>query len=166
MKICHPWKNAALGCSFPSPKNAPGCVVHLKKIWQVTEKAALAAEPDSVKYSALVAYASTLTDTLLFILFVAVVMIEIRHLQPVYYLKVTRSPDGESRSYPVGQLSIQRTAVMVLQRYYTEFSIYNPYLERLPVSKARKGGSSFKFYDVDGVPNNSMQVCIYQDLHT
>lgn len=72
-----------------------------------------------------------------------------------------RSPDGESRAYAIGQLSIQRAAVWILQKYYTEFSIYNPYLERLPVSKSRKGGgSSFKFYDVDGVTNNTMQVGI------
>jgi hypothetical protein len=73
-------------------------------------------------------------------------------------LQVVRSPDGESRSYSVGQLSIQRAAVWVLEHYYTEFPIYNPYLERLPVSKSRKGGSSFKFYDVDGMNNSSMQV--------
>jgi len=71
---------------------------------------------------------------------------------------VVRSPDGESRAYSIGQLSIQRAAVWVLEHYYTEFPIYNPYLERLPVSKSRKGGSSFKFYDVDGMNNTSLQV--------
>lgn len=76
----------------------------------------------------------------------------------VLLLQVVRSPDGESRSYAVGQLSIQRAAVWILEKYYTEFSIYNPYLERLPVSKSsRKNSSSFKFYDVDGVANNSIQ---------
>ncbi|KAL0275962.1 UNVERIFIED_CONTAM: hypothetical protein PYX00_003659 [Menopon gallinae] len=127
-------------------------------IVQVTEQAALASEPDAVRYSSLVSYASSLTDTLLFILLVAVVLLEMRHLQPSYYVKVVRSPDGESRAYAIGQLSIQRAAVWILQKYYTEFSIYNPYLERLPVSKSRKGGgSSFKFYDVDGITNNTMQ---------
>jgi Strabismus protein. len=71
--------------------------------------------------------------------------------------QVTRSPDGDSKSYAIGQLSIQRAAVWVLQKYYTEFSIYNPYLEKLPVSKSKKNHShsSFKFYDVDGGFNNS-----------
>lgn len=82
-------------------------------------------------------------------------LIELRDRQPNYYLKVVRSPDGESRSYHIGQLSIQRAAVWVLQRYYTEFPIYNPYLEQAPISKSSKksaGGaiSSFKFYEVDG----------------
>lgn len=53
--------------------------------------------------------------------------------------------------------SIQRAAVWVLERYYTEFPIYNPYLERIPVSKARKASSSFKFYELDGVNNTSIQ---------
>lgn len=63
---------------------------------------------------------------------------------------MVRSPDGESRSYAIGQLSIQRAAVWVLEKYYTEFSVYNPYLERLPVSKSNRKQSSFKFYEVDG----------------
>ncbi|KAK9879219.1 hypothetical protein WA026_004064 [Henosepilachna vigintioctopunctata] len=127
-------------------------------IVQVTENAqAATSREEIVDYKALVAYASSLTDTLLFILFAAVVLIEIRHLQPIYYIKIVRSPDGISKSYAVGQLSIQRTAVWVLQKYYTEFPIYNPYLERIPVSKSRKTSTSFKFYEVDGVNNSSMQ---------
>ncbi|KAJ9584575.1 hypothetical protein L9F63_021085, partial [Diploptera punctata] len=122
-------------------------------IVQVTE----GATEEAIDYKSLVAYSSSLTDTLLFIHYIAVVLIEIRHLQPTYYIKVVRSPDGESRAYAIGQLSIQRAAVWVLEHYYTEFPIYNPYLERLPVSKSRKGGSSFKFYDVDGINNSSMQ---------
>ena len=89
-----------------------------------------------------------------------------------YYIKIVRSPDGESRGYAIGQLSIQRSAVWVLEKYYTDFPIFNPYLERLPVSgkyginpasnryagvqstmATPVGGqkNSFKFYDVDGL---------------
>lgn len=79
-------------------------------------------------------------------------LLELRDRQPVYYIKVVRSPDGESQSFTIGQLSIQRAAIWVLQQYYTRFSIYNPYLERIPMSKsAKKAISSFKFYEVDGV---------------
>lgn len=127
-------------------------------IVQVTETARAATTPEeSVDYKALVAYASSLTDTLLFIHYLAVVLVEIRHLQPTYYIKIVRSPDGESKAYSIGQLSIQRAAVWVLERYYTEFSVYNPYLERIPVSKSRKASSSFKFYEVDGVNNSAVQ---------
>lgn len=127
-------------------------------IVQVTETARAAITPEeSVDYKALVAYASSLTDTLLFIHYLFVVLVEIRHQKPAYYVKIVRSPDGESRAYAVGQLSIQRAAVWVLEKYYTEFPVYNPYLERIPVSKARKASSSFKFYDVDGVNNSGLQ---------
>jgi len=47
--------------------------------------------------------------------------------------------------------------VWVLERYYTEFPIYNPYLERLPVSKSGRKQSSFKFYEVDGGVTSAMQ---------
>ncbi|CAH2046858.1 unnamed protein product, partial [Iphiclides podalirius] len=81
---------------------------------------------------------------------------KVRHLEPVYYIKIVRSPDGASRSYAIGELSIQRAAVWVLQKYYTEFPIYNPYLEKVPISKSqRKAQSSIKFYDVDGSNTNT-----------
>ncbi|XP_022913180.1 vang-like protein 2-B [Onthophagus taurus] len=129
-------------------------------IVQVTEaaRAAITLE-ESVDYKALVSYASTLTDTLLFIHYLSVILMEIRHLKSSYYIKIVRSPDGESKAYAIGQFSIQRAAVWVLEKYYTEFPIYNPYLERIPVSKSsrQKASSSFKFYEVDGVNNTSMQ---------
>ncbi|KAH1021366.1 hypothetical protein HUJ04_010889 [Dendroctonus ponderosae] len=112
---------------------------------------------ETVDYKALVAYASSLTDTLLFIHYLAVVLVEIRHLQPQYYIKIVRSPDGASRAYGIGQLSIQRAAVWVLEKYYTEFPIDNPYLERIPVSKSRNTSTSFEFYDVDGGNNSQFQ---------
>ena len=58
-----------------------------------------------------------------------------------FYVKVIRSPDGESRSYALGNLSIQRAASHVLDKYYTDFPIFNPYLERCV--------SSFKLLKLD-----------------
>lgn len=126
---------------------------------QVTEGAKEFLEgEDSPYYRSLVAYASSFTDTLLFIHYIAVILLELRHLQSAYYIKIVRSPDGQSKAYAIGQLSIQRAAAWVLQKYYTEFPIYNPYLERIPVSKSqRKTSTSFKFYEVDGITNNSAQ---------
>ncbi|CAB3254406.1 unnamed protein product [Arctia plantaginis] len=124
-------------------------------IVQITEATkALAVGEEAIDYNALVSYVSSFADTLLFIHYIAVILMEIRHLEPVYYVKIVRSPDGESRSYAIGQLSIQRAAVWVLQKYYTEFPIYNPYLEKIPISKSqRKAQSSIKFYEVDGSAN-------------
>ncbi|KAH9636246.1 hypothetical protein HF086_009442 [Spodoptera exigua] len=124
-------------------------------IVQITEASkALAVGEEAIDYHSLVSYVSSFADTLLFIHYIAVILMEIRHLEPVYYIKIVRSPDGESRSYSIGQLSIQRAAVWVLQKYYTEFPIYNPYLEKIPISKSqRKAQSSIKFYEVDGSTN-------------
>lgn len=125
-------------------------------IVQITEATkALAVGEEAIDYNSLVSYVSSFADTLLFIHYIAVILMEIRHLEPVYYIKIVRSPDGESRSYSIGQLSIQRAAVWVLQRYYTEFPIYNPYLEKIPISKSqRQAKSSIKFYEVDGSNTN------------
>ncbi|XP_076641891.1 strabismus domain-containing protein Vang [Halictus rubicundus] len=133
------------------------CTYWLFYVVQVTESAKTAANGEITEYKNLVNYAGTLADTLLFIHYIAILLIEIRHQQPVFYLKVVRSPDGVSRSYAIGQLSIQRAAVWVLERYYTEFPIYNPYLERLPVSKSGRKQSSFKFYEVDGGVTSGVQ---------
>ncbi|XP_013104904.1 vang-like protein 2-B [Stomoxys calcitrans] len=130
-------------------------------IVQVTNGAKIVVETggDAVDYKSLVAYATNLVDTLLFIHYIAVILLELRHNQPMYYIKIIRSPDGVSRSYTLGQLSIQRAAVWVLQRYYVDFPIYNPYLERIPISKSQRNKitTSFKYYEVDGVNNSQQQ---------
>ncbi|XP_054168763.1 vang-like protein 2 [Oppia nitens] len=125
---------------------------------------------DLVSYHSIVQFAVSLVDALLFIHYLAVVLIEIRHLQPQYYIKVVRSPDGKSRSYNSGQLSIQRAAVWILEKYYKDFDIYNPYLESLPSRKSRKSSvnsnhinsttAAIKYYDIEGItsaPNNNSQ---------
>ncbi|CAG0889366.1 unnamed protein product [Cyprideis torosa] len=106
-------------------------------------------------------FAGSLADSLLFVHYAAVLLLEIRHQQPQFVVKVVRSPDGETRTYHMGRLSIQRAAVQILEKYYLDFPVYNPYLERLPVAKSKKasqGGSSFKFYDVDGISSNGVSV--------
>ncbi|CAG0884588.1 unnamed protein product [Darwinula stevensoni] len=114
---------------------------------------------DDIPYYSVVLFADSMVNSLLFVHYITVVLMEIRHQQTQYVIKVVRSPDGEARSYPIGQLSIQRAAVAVLEKYYLDFPLYNPYLERLPTAKSKKmnqlgsssnGPTSFKFYDVDG----------------
>jgi len=53
-----------------------------------------------------------------------------------FYVKVVRSPDGESRVYPMGVLTLQRAAAHVLERYYADFSVYNPFLESVVLEKS------------------------------
>ncbi|XP_058810422.1 vang-like protein 2-B isoform X2 [Phymastichus coffea] len=72
-----------------------------------------------------------------------------------YIVQVVRSPDGISHSFSMGQLTVQQAAVQILEKYYTEFPIYNPYLERIPLSKTQKKAqpNNFKFYRVDDTNN-------------
>ena len=108
-----------------------------------------------VKYKSLVQFAVNLVDSLLFVHYLAIILIELRHQSPVYAVKIVRSPDGESRTYPIGQFSIQRAASWVLDKYYTDFNIYNPYLDRVMNGgpRHRKG---VKVYDVDGNPTGNV----------
>ena len=55
----------------------------------------------------------------------------------------------------MGQLSIQRAAATVLEKYLVDFPIYNPYLETMAGAKSKKG---YKVYDVDGINNGNINV--------
>ncbi|PAA58677.1 hypothetical protein BOX15_Mlig014477g3, partial [Macrostomum lignano] len=111
------------------------------RVWQYQES----------DYSSIVEFAVGLTDALLFVHYLGVVLLEIRHLQARYAIKVLRSPDGESHIYPVGELSIQRAAVLVLQQCAVDFNAFNPYLEQAYASARNRSAHrrSYRFYDVD-----------------
>jgi len=114
-----------------------------------------------IQYHDIVQYANSMVDALLFIHYLAILLMEINHMSPQFYIKIVRSPDGESRSYAIGQLSIQRAAVWVLEKYYTDFPIFNPYLEQLPSSPKMNSKlmsstnnvmrNKFGYYEVDGL---------------
>ena len=76
---------------------------------------------------------------------------------------MVRSPDGESRGFPIGRISVQQAASTVLDQYYTTFPIYNPYLDRIVGggvtglrNRGKTGGpgGGTKVYEIDG-PNGS-----------
>nr|XP_020510186.1 vang-like protein 2 [Labrus bergylta] len=108
-------------------------------------------------YRGIVGYAASLVDALLFIQYLALVLLEVRHLQPAFCLKVVRTSDGASRFYNVGCFSIQRAAVWVLDQYYSDFPVYNPALLNLPKSILSKKMSAFKVYNLgeENSTNNS-----------
>ncbi|XP_028329634.1 vang-like protein 2 [Gouania willdenowi] len=117
-------------------------------------------EPKETDYRGIVGYAASLVDALLFIQYLALVLLEVRHLQPAFCLKVVRTTDGVSRFYNVGHLSIQRAAVWVLDQYYTDFPVHNPALLNLPKSILTKKLSAFKVYSLgeeNGTNNSSGQ---------
>ncbi|CAG2256124.1 vang-like protein 2-B [Mytilus edulis] len=104
-------------------------------------------------YYDIVKFAVSLVDALLFIHYIAVILLEIRQIQPMYVVKVLRSPDAESKCYNIGALSIQRAAAWILEQYHRDFPVYNPYLENITKRPAKM--TSLKFYNVDG--NNQPQ---------
>ncbi|GAB5575411.1 vang-like protein 2 [Prionailurus iriomotensis] len=102
-------------------------------------------------YQGIVQYAVSLVDALLFIHYLAIVLLELRQLQPMFTLQVVRSTDGESRFYSLGHLSIQRAALVVLENYYKDFTIYNPNLLTASKFRAAKHMAGLKVYNVDDV---------------
>nr|KAF6414742.1 VANGL planar cell polarity protein 1 [Molossus molossus] len=106
-------------------------------------------------YQGIVQYAVSLVDALLFIHYLAIVLLELRQLQPTFTLQVVRSTDGESRFYSLGHLSIQRAALVVLENYYKDFTIYNPNLLTASKFRAAKHMAGLKVYNVDGPSNNA-----------
>lgn len=108
---------------------------------------------DNVHYVDIVAFSGSLVNVLLFINYLSVVLLELRQLHPQYIIKVTRSPDGASSSYTVGQMTIQNLAVWCLEQYYKDFQVYNPYLDRLSCKSHRATG--LKLYEVDRVSGNA-----------
>lgn len=55
---------------------------------------------------AIVTFSLSLVDALLFVHYAAVLLLEIRQLPARYYVHVIRSPDGASRGYPIGAVSV------------------------------------------------------------
>ena len=116
-------------------------------------------ERSKIEYKDIVQYALSLIDALLFVHYLAIILIELRHNAAQFYVKVVRSPDGQSASYTLGEFSIQRAAASILEKYYVDFPIYNPYLDTVPAANSSRGGKkAFKLYDVDGMPNGAVNV--------
>ena len=89
-----------------------------------------------------------------------------------FHFQVVRSPDGESRGFPIGSISVQQAASTVLDKYYTTFPIYNPYLDRLigggvtglrnrgkPGGPVGPGGT-VKVYELDGPNGTAINVSL------
>ncbi|KAL4657017.1 vang-like protein 1 [Arapaima gigas] len=106
-------------------------------------------------YEGIVQYAVSLVDALLFIHYLGLVLLELRHLQPIFSVRVTRSTDGETRHYNLGQLSIQQAALAILEHYYQDFPVHNPALLTAAKSRAAKHLAGLKVYNVDGPGNNT-----------
>lgn len=121
-------------------------------------------QPRESDYLSIVLFANSLTDTLLFLHYTGIALMELRRIRFHYAIRIVRSPDGMSKTLKCGEMSLQRAALEVLQFYMLEFTAYNPN-QAPPGSSAingkrgrrtgtssggNGGGSKYKFYDVDG----------------
>uniref|UniRef100_A0A8C9NAL8 Vang-like protein n=1 Tax=Serinus canaria TaxID=9135 RepID=A0A8C9NAL8_SERCA len=83
-------------------------------------------------YRGVVQFAVSLVDALLFVHYLAVVLLELRN--------------GAATFFPGN--SVPRAAVWILENYYHDFPVYNPALLNLPKSVLSKKMSGFKVYSL------------------
>uniref|UniRef100_A0A8C5E4Z9 Vang-like protein 1 n=1 Tax=Gouania willdenowi TaxID=441366 RepID=A0A8C5E4Z9_GOUWI len=107
-------------------------------------------DPQEENYLGVVQYAVSLVDVLLFIHYLAVVLLELRQIQTIFSVSVTRSTDGHTRTYSLGTLSVQRAALVIIEHYYCDFPIHNPALLSASKTRAAKHLDGLKVYSVDG----------------
>lgn len=99
---------------------------------------------------AILDYALSFADSMLFLHYLSLILLYIRQRYKSFTIKVIRNVDGVARHYNIGQLSLQRAAVFILEKYYRDFGEYNPHLERAPSRAKAKQFTGLKFYDLDG----------------
>lgn len=104
-----------------------------------------------VSHQQIVTFSTSFLDAMLFLHYLALLLMWLRHDEKVFTVSVVRNVDGMRRFYNVGQNSIQKTAQHVLERYYVDFTEYNPYTPR-PSSRSKINNklSGLKLYDLDG----------------
>lgn len=89
-------------------------------------------------YYNIVVFAASLVDALLFVHYLGVILLELRHLQVRYSVKVVRSPDGQAQVYRLGEMSIQRAAVVILQNYMSDFEVSETFVHLTGISVLRQ----------------------------
>lgn len=104
-------------------------------------------------YHKILQFAATYVDVLLVIFIITVFVVELRHMRPQYAVKIVRSPDGHQFEYLCGKMSIQRASLWLLENYYKDFVVYNPWLENAH-RKPRGGGQLLQLEQEQSDENN------------
>ena len=104
-------------------------------------------------YHKILQFAASYVDVLLIMFVISVFIIEMRHLRPQYVVRIVRSPDGQQNEYLIGKMSIQRAALWILEQYYKDFNVYNPWLEN---AHRKKGGQLLQLEQANEKPNRSV----------
>jgi len=105
---------------------------------------------EDYEYPPIVKYSSNFVDILLFVHYLAIVLLFLRRDQEIYLLEVVRTTDGAQRFYNIGNVSIQEAASWVLEKYYVDFHLYNPALQKSSKSSKLKNVTNFQVLNVDG----------------
>lgn len=101
----------------------------------------------------IVSFAVSFLDSMLFLHYMALILMWLRPQEKLFTVSVIRNVDGMRRYYNIGQSSIQKAAVFCLEQYYIDFTEYNPYMPR-PSSRTKINKlAGLKFYDLDGKPD-------------
>lgn len=104
----------------------------------------------------IVTFAASFLDAMLFLHYMALILMWIRQQEKVYTVSIIRNVDGMRKYYNIGQSSIQKAAVFCLERYYIDFTEYNPYMPR-PQSRTKINKlAGLKIYDLDGKGDTSL----------
>ncbi|CAF1035090.1 unnamed protein product [Rotaria sordida] len=98
-------------------------------------------QPNIEIYEKIISMTSTYEDLLLFLLLLVVIILEIKWLYPKWIVKVVRSPDGQTRQYTIGSMSIQEASIYLLEQYYKDFPVFNPWLENVHQTQSRQHGT-------------------------
>lgn len=109
-------------------------------------------------YTYVVSFANSLLNVLFFIHGIWLYY-EAKQMRPEFVVTIVRDPDGESRTFEIGQMSIQEAAVHVLRFYMANFPSYNAFLDKTRrgenagrfKSGASQIGTGFKVYDIEGL---------------
>lgn len=96
-------------------------------------------------------FAISFMDCMLVLHYLALLLMWIRREEKVFTISVIRNVDGMRKYYNIGQCSIQKAALFVLEQYYIDFTEYNPYMPR-PTSRTKISNklAGLKIYDLDG----------------
>ena len=120
-----------------------------------------------IPYAAVLHYAANYIDCLNALHFLAVVLLELKHRKQRFYVRLLRHPDGASKLFTLGELSVQHAAAECLQQYYAHFAPLNRALYRrraqLPSQSNNDGNGNMsnrdlptlKFYDIDKPASDS-----------
>jgi vang-like len=115
-------------------------------------------ETHTQDYHKILQFAVSYVDVLLFIFVVAVFVLELRHLRADYVVKIIRSPDGEQCEYTLGKMSIQRAAIWLLEQYYKDFQVYNPWLENAHRRRMGNLAGAQQFLQFEQANNNNQSL--------